>query len=72
MFVCSVVLLCPPLCNPMNYSPPGFSIHGISQARILDWVASSFLRGSSSSRDQTPVSCIGSWVLYHWATWEAL
>ena len=48
--------------------------HGISQARILEWVAISFSRGSSRPRDQTPVSCvscIGRWILYHCITWEA-
>ena len=37
--------------NPMDYSPPGFPIHGILQARILEWVAISFSRGSSQPRD---------------------
>ena len=45
----------------MDCSPPGTSVHGISQARILEWVAISFSRGSSQSRDQTCVSCIGRW-----------
>ena len=49
-------------------SPLGSSIHGISQARILKWVAISFSRESSWLRDQTHVSCIGRWILYHWAT----
>ena len=43
--------LCPPLCNPMDCSPPGSSVHGILQARILDWVAMPFSRGSSQPRD---------------------
>ena len=38
---------CPTLCDPMDYSPPGSSVHGILQARILEWVAMSFSRGSS-------------------------
>ena len=38
---------CPALCDPMDYSPPGSSIYGISQARILEWVAIPFSRGSS-------------------------
>ena len=46
------------LCDPMNCSPPGFSVHGILQARILEWVAISFSRGSSQPRDRTQVSCI--------------
>ena len=45
-------------CNPTDYSPPDSSVHGILQARILQWVATSFSRGSSQSRDQTQVSCI--------------
>ena len=50
----------------------GSSIKGISQARILEWVAISFSRGSSQSRDQTHVPCIGRQVLYHRATREEL
>ena len=46
------------LCNPMDCSPPGSFVHGISQARILEWVAISFSRGSSRPRDQTQVSCL--------------
>ena len=53
------------LCNPMDCSPPDSSVHGISQARILDWVAISFSRGSSQPRNQTHISCIGKWILYH-------
>ena len=39
-----VAQLCPTLCNPMDYSPPGFSVHGVLQARILEWVAMPFSR----------------------------
>ena len=46
-----VVQLCPTLCNPMDYSPPGSSVHGIFQARVLEWVAISFSRGSFRPRD---------------------
>ena len=46
------------LCDPMDCSLPGSSVHGILQARILEWVAIPFSRGSSQSRDQTQVSCI--------------
>ena len=53
-----VVQSCPTLCDPVDCSPPGSSIHGILQARILEWVASFFSRGSSWPRDQTQVSCI--------------
>ena len=45
-------------CNPMGCSLPGSSIHGILQARILEWVAISFSRGSSWPRNRTQVSCI--------------
>ena len=58
-------------CDPMDYSPPGSSVHSISQARILDWVAISFSRGPSWPRDQTCISCIDRQILYHWATREA-
>ena len=44
---------CPTLCNPMDSSQPGSSIHGIFQARILEWIAISFSRGSSRPRDRT-------------------
>ena len=46
------------LCDPMDCSPAGSSVHGISQARILEWIAISFSRGSSRPRDQAHVSCI--------------
>ena len=46
------------LCNPMDCSPPGSSVHGILQARILEWIAISFSRGSSWPRDRTHVSCV--------------
>ena len=50
--------LCPTVCNPMDCSPPSSSIHGIFQARIVEWVAISFSRGSSPPRDRTQVSSI--------------
>ena len=58
---------CPTLCDRMDCSPLGSSVHGILQSRILEWVAISFSRGSSQQRDQTHVSyvsCIIRWVLY--------
>ena len=55
---------CLTLCNPMDCSLPGSSVHGISQARIQKWVAISFSRGSSQPRDWTHVSCIGRRILY--------
>ena len=54
--------------RPHERSPPGSSVHGISQARVLEWVAISFSRGSSWPRDRTCASCIsctGRWILYH-------
>ena len=44
---------CPTLCDPMDCSKPGSSIHGISQARILEWIVNSFSRGFPQTRDQT-------------------
>ena len=58
---------CLTLHNPMDWSPPGSSVYGILQARILEWVAMPSSRGSSWPRDWTwvsSVSCIGRWVLY--------
>ena len=49
---------CPTLCDPVDYSLPGSSVHGIFQARVLEWVVISFSRGSSGPRDQTQVSHI--------------
>ena len=54
--------------KPMDCSPPGSFVHGILQARIVEWVAMLSSNGSSQSRDQTYisyVSCISRWVLYH-------
>ena len=56
----------------MDSSPSGSSVRGVSQARILEWVATSFSMGSSWPRDWTWVSCIGRQrILYCWAAWEA-
>ena len=63
---------CPTLCDPMDCSPPGSSIHGILQARILERAASSFSRGSSRPRDRTQVSRIVGRRFNLWATREAL
>ena len=67
---CSVIKLCLTLCDPMDWNPPGSSVHKISQARILEWVAISFSKGSSWPRDWTCVSCIGRRILHCWATRE--
>ena len=59
---------CPTLCDLVDCSPPGSSVHGILQARTLEWVAVSSSRGSSRPRDQTHVSyvsCIGRQIRYH-------
>ena len=55
----------------MDYSLPGSSVHGIFQARVLEWVAISFSRGSSRPRDQTQVSRIAGRHFTLWATREA-
>ena len=59
VYVCVLVSqACLTLCDPMDCSPPGLSVHEILQARILEWVVIPFSRGSSWPRDQTRVSCI--------------
>ena len=67
--LCSVTRSCPTLRNSMDCSPPGSSVHGISQARILEWVAIPSSRRPSQPRDWTSissVSCTGRQILYHW------
>ena len=61
---------CPTLCNPVDCCLPGFSIHGIFQARVLEWVAISFSRGSSRPRDRTWVSHIVGRRFTVWASRE--
>ena len=63
---------CPTLCDPVDCSLPGFSVHGILQARILEWVTISFSSRSSQPRDWTQVFHIGGRHLNLWATREAL
>ena len=70
-FCCLVPKSCLTLCNPVGCSPPGSSVYGISQARILEWAAIFLSRESSQLRDGTCVSCISRQILYHWATREA-
>ena len=68
VYACSVVSA------SMDCSPPGSSVHRISQTRILEWVAISSSRGSSWLRDRTCISfsfCIYRQILYHWAAWRA-
>ena len=80
LHTCSVIQSCPTwsvaqscltLCNPMDCSPPGSSVHGILQARILEWVAISSSRGSSQPWDWTSVSCIAGRFFTIWDTREA-
>ena len=52
---------CPTICDPMDYSPPGFSAHGILRARLLEWVVMPSSRGSSQPRDRTHISCLLHW-----------
>ena len=69
----SVTQSCVTLCSSIDYCPPGSSAHAIFQATILEWVATSFSRAASQTRDLTWVSCIfytGRCILYHCATWE--
>ena len=60
-----VIQLCPTLCDPMDCRLPGSSVHGIFQARVLEWVAISFSRGSSQPRDRTQVCTAGR----HFTVW---
>ena len=65
------------LCNPLDCSPPGSSVHGILRTRIPEWVAISSSRGSSQPKDWTHVShvshvsCLSGRFFTHWAIWEA-
>ena len=70
-FNSEVTQSCPTLCDPVDCSLPGSSLHGILQARILEWVVISFSRGSSQPRDWTWVSHTAGRRLNLWATREA-
>ena len=59
---------CPTLYNPTDWRPPGSSVHGILQARAMEWILIPFSRGSSWPRDQTWVSCIAGRFFTIWAT----
>ena len=86
VFGCLVTKSCPTLWDPVDCSLPGSSVHGISQARILEWVALFFSRGSSLTRDRTCVSSVScfaagvftnpensSWVIFpHWLITELI
>ena len=69
--LCLVTQSCPTLCNPMDCSPPGSSVHGILQARILVWVAMPSSRGSSQARDQAQASHTAGRFFTNWLTREA-
>ena len=66
--MCSVLVTqsCLTLCDPMDCSPPGSSVHGIFQARTLEWAVTSSSKGYSWPRDWTHISCTGRWILHHW------
>ena len=70
MLASEIAQLCPTLCDPMDCNLPGSSVHGILQARILEWVAISSSRGSSQPRDWTWVSCLVGRRFNLWATRE--
>ena len=75
MYIWSEVLvtqLCPTLCDPMDYSPPGSFVLGILQARTLEWAANSLSRGSSQFRNWTQVFCIVGRFFTIWVTGETL
>ena len=65
------VNMCPTLCDLVDCSPPGSSIHGILYTRILEWIAIPFSRESTQLRDQTWVSCIPGRFFIAWANREA-
>ena len=58
VLVCMCAQSCLTLCNPMDYSPPGSSVHGIFLAKTLEWITISYFRGTSQPRDQSCISCI--------------
>ena len=69
--ISSVAQSCPTLCGPMDCIPPSSSVHGIFQARIPEWLATSYSRGSSQARDQTQVSALAGRFFTTGATWKA-
>ena len=66
----ALIQLCLTVCDPMDCSLPSSSVHGILQAKILEWVAIPFSGESSQSKDRTQVSCIASEFFIVWATWK--
>ena len=71
-YCCLVIQSCPTLCDPMDSNPLGSSVHGVFQARILEWIVISFSRGSSQPRDWTQVSHTVDRRFAVWATREVL
>ena len=71
LYMFLVTQSCPTPCDPMDCSPPGSSVYGILQTRILEWVAIPFSRGSSRPRDRIWVSCITGRFFTVWDTREA-
>ena len=72
VYVCVLVTqLCLTFCDPLDRSPPASSVHGILQARILEWTAVPFSRGSSQPRDWTQVSHVAGRLFTVWATRKA-
>jgi len=71
LLACFVAQSCPTLCGPMDCSPPGSSVRGIFQVRILEWIAISFSRGSAWPWDWTCVSCITGGFFTCWAIRKA-
>ena len=66
---CKLLQLCPTLCDPMDHSPPGSSVHRVLRARTLERVTTPSFRGYFQSKDQTHISCVsctGRQGLYHW------
>ena len=68
---CLVTQSCLTFCDPMDYSPPGSSVHGIFQARILEWVVIPFSRGLLIQGSNLHI-LLGRHILYHWDTWGTL
>ena len=71
-FCVLVTQSCPTLCDLTDCTPPGFSVHGILQARVLEWIAIPFSRGTSQPRDWTLVSCLTGRFFTIWATGKSL
>ena len=72
MSLCVSTQSCPILFDPVDCSLPGFSVHGILQARILEWIAIPFSRGTSQPRDRTLVSCLAGRFFTVWTTGKSI